>query len=120
MKYKFIKLQTPNNDKYKYEAVFINLETNKEKKVPFGASLYNDYIIYNKIGSKEEADKHKERYIKRHDKIGDFENPITPASLSRYILWNKPTIGASLRDYLKRFKNIIDSKESTYLVSLIK
>ena len=120
MKYKFLKLQTPNNDKYKYEAVFINLETNKEKKVPFGAAGYNDYTIYYKTKGKEEADKHKERYIKRHDKREDFEDAITAASLSRYVLWQEPTIGAGLRYYLKRFKNIIDSKEATYLISLIK
>jgi hypothetical protein len=116
--YKFIKLQKPNNPKYKYEAIFINLETNKEKKVPFGASDYNDYIIYNKIGSKEEADKHKERYQKRHQK-DNITDPLTPGSLSWYLLWGKPTLGASLRDYLKKFKNIIDSKESKYLISLI-
>ena len=84
----------------------INLKTNKEKKVSFGASSYNDYIIYNKITTKEEADKHKERYIKRHAK-DNLTDPLSAGALSMYILWNKPTIEDSLKDYLKRFKNII-------------
>jgi hypothetical protein len=117
--YKFIKLQEANDKKHKYRAIFMDLKTNREKRVSFGAKGYNDYLIYNKITTKEEADKHRERYIKRHDKREDFENPITAGSLSRYILWNKTTIGDSLRDYLKRFKNIIDSKEATYLLSLV-
>jgi len=106
MKYKFLKLKK-STGKHKYEAIFLNTENNREKTVKFGAAGYNDYTIYNKITTKEEADKYKEKYIKRHDKREDFENPITAGSLSRYILWNKPTIEDSLKDYLNRFKNEI-------------
>ena len=53
-----------------------------------------------------EMKKRKERYIKRHDKREDFENPITAASLSRYILWNKSTIEDSLKRLFKKFLKI--------------
>ena len=44
----------------------------------------------------------KKLYRVRH-KNDNIDNPITPGSLSWYILWNKPTIDESLKDYLKRF-----------------
>jgi hypothetical protein len=98
--YKFLKLKK-STGKHKYEAIFLNTENNREKTVKFGASGYEDFTTHG-------DEKRKERYIKRHDKREDFENPITAASLSRYILWNKPTIEDSLKDYLNRFKNKIN------------
>jgi len=94
--YKFLKLKKATDGKHKYEAIFLNTETNREKTVKFGASGYEDFTIH-------KDEKRKERYIKRHDKREDFENPISPGSLSRYILWNKPTIEDSLKDYLNKF-----------------
>ena len=99
--YKFLKLKKSTDGKHKYEAIFLNTENNREKTVKFGAAGYEDFTTHG-------DEKRKERYIKRHDKREDFENPITAASLSRYILWNKPTIEDSLKDYLKLFKNIIN------------
>jgi hypothetical protein len=103
--YKFLKLKKSTDGKHKYEAIFLNTENNREKTVKFGAikkngEPYEDFTTHG-------DEKRKERYIKRHDKREDFENPITAASLSRYISWNLPTIEDSLKDYLKRFKNII-------------
>jgi len=99
--YKFLKLKKSTDGKHKYEAIFLNTENNREKTVKFGAAGYEDFTTHG-------DEKRKERYIKRHDKREDFENPITAGSLSRYILWNKPTIEDSLKDYLKLFKNIIN------------
>jgi hypothetical protein len=104
--YKFIKI-TPATGKHKYKAIFMDLKTNREKTVSFGAKGYNDYLIYNKITTKEEADKHRERYIKRH--AGDnLKDPISPGSLSMHLLWGEhKTLNENLKDYLKRFKNEI-------------
>ena len=33
----------------------------------------------------------------------DFNKFMTACSLSRWVLWNKPTISASIKDYKKRF-----------------
>lgn len=83
------------NIKKKLRALFYD---NNElvKKVDFGASGYGDYTIHNDL-------QRKHRYIIRHQKNEDWDNPYTAGTLSRYILWNKPTLEASIKDYKKRF-----------------
>lgn len=66
------------------------------KVVHFGASGYSDFTLH-----KNEA--RKQRYIARHTKREDWDNPRTAGALSRWILWNKPTIKASIEDYYARF-----------------
>ena len=65
------------------------------KKIHFGAKGYEDYTIH-------KDDKRKDNYIKRHKKRENWDK-INPGSLSRFILWNKKTIRASLKDFNKRF-----------------
>ena len=48
----------------------------------------------------------KNRYIDRHKKNENWNDPTTAGFLSRWILWNKPTITESIRDTKRRFKNI--------------
>ena len=45
----------------------------------------------------------KQNYIKRHKVREDWEDPYSRGALSRWILWNKPTLKASILDYKKRF-----------------
>jgi hypothetical protein len=97
--YKFIKLEKANDKKHKYQAIFLNEETNRKKTVKFGGYGYEDYTIH-------KDEERKERYIKRHAK-DNLTDSLSPGALSMYILWNKLTIEDSLKDYLKRFKNEI-------------
>lgn len=53
------------------------------------------------IDHKSEA--RKQAYLARHKVNENWENPYTAGSLSRYILWNKPTLAASIADYKRRF-----------------
>ena len=83
-----------------------------DKKIYFGATGYRDYTLMHKKSSKfyepskEERDKVKERYLKRHEKEPKEEK--SPSLLSDMILWNKPTIRESVKDYEKKFNvNII-------------
>jgi len=78
----------------KYDAVF-DVE-GKEKIISFGAAGMSDFTLHH-----DEA--RKERYLNRHRKNEHWDKPDTPGALSRYILWNKKTLKASLRDYKKRF-----------------
>ena len=79
----------------KYTAVFdVN---GKTKTTHFGASGYTDFI-------KSGGDlKRKAAYISRHKKE-NWTTPMTAGTLSKYILWNKPTLKASIADYKKKFK----------------
>jgi hypothetical protein len=98
MDYKFIKLEKATDKKHKYIAFFENKKTKRVKRVPFGGYDYFDYTTYDKMIREER----KKLYRIRH-KNDNIDNPITPGALSWYILWNKPTIDESLKDYLKRF-----------------
>tara|TARA_R100001129_G_scaffold32781_2_gene22049 strand:+ start:2521 stop:2814 length:294 start_codon:yes stop_codon:yes gene_type:complete len=71
----------------------------KTKTIHFGATGYYDYTT-TPVGERE---KKKEAYIARHKVNENFNDPDTAGSLARWILWNKPTIKASIRDYKKKF-----------------
>jgi hypothetical protein len=86
----------------KFYIQFINPDTGREKKVYFGAikpngEPYDDYTI-------TKNDEQKARYLKRHRGMGeDYTNIYTPGALSKFLLWNKPTISASIKDANERF-----------------
>lgn len=80
----------------KYDAVFVKPD-GRTKTVPFGASGYSDF-------TKHKDPTRKQRYITRHKRTENWRRPDTPGSLSRWILWNKKTLKASLADYRRRFK----------------
>ena len=70
----------------KFDATFSDGVT-----VSFGAAGYSDFTIH-----KDET--RKDNYIKRHQANEDWTNIKTAGCFSRFILWNKPTIEASIRD----------------------
>jgi hypothetical protein len=80
----------------KWDAVFVK-EDGREKVTPFGQKGYSDY-------TKHKNKTRKQRYIKRHAGMGEnWNDPTTPGALSRWVLWNKPSFKASVKDYKKRF-----------------
>lgn len=81
----------------KLEAVFESKRTGRRKTVPFGASGMSDY-------TKHKNPERKKRYLTRHRKRENWNDPVTPGALSRWILWNKPSLQASITDYKRRFK----------------
>ena len=95
--------------KRKYNKVIFKKSTKKEKKrmaifysdsgnkntVHFGAAGMSDYTIH----------KDKERrknYLVRHKVNENWDNPITPGSLSKFILWGRYT---SIDKNINHFKN---------------
>ena len=66
-----------------------------DKKIHFGSKNMSDYTIHN-------DDKRKAAYIARHKKREKW-GEINPGALSKWILWNKPTIQESIKDFEKRF-----------------
>ena len=62
----------------------------------FGAKGFEDFTTHR-------DEKRKELYIKRHRANEDWSNPKAAGTLARFILWNKPTLSASIADYKKRF-----------------
>jgi len=92
---RFKTLRRSRNPDKKWDAVFE--KEGKEKVVSFGARGYSDFTKHKDVTRKA-------RYIKRHSGMGEHWNkPDTPGALSRWILWNKPSLKGSLRDFRKRF-----------------
>ena len=92
---RFKTLRRSRNPEKKWDAVFE--KEGKEKVVSFGARGYSDFTKHKDVTRKA-------RYIKRHSGMGEHWNkPDTPGALSRWILWNKPSLKGSLRDFRKRF-----------------
>lgn len=96
-KLKLLSIKKSTRPEKKLMAVFDN--DGRTKTVHFGASGMYDY-------TKKHHDKErKERYLARHKGMGEhWEQPDTAGALSKWVLWNKPTIEASIKDYKKHFK----------------
>ena len=78
------------------------------KTTHFGSKGMRDFTLMNNKSnkfyepSKEVRENVKKNYKTRHRK-DPINTPFTAGSLSYYLLWNKPTLTASIRDYNKRF-----------------
>ncbi len=67
-----------------------------KRNIHFGSVGYSDYLHH-------KDDDRKERYIKRHQKRENWEDPLTPGFWAVHLLWNKPTLVESIADIEKRF-----------------
>jgi hypothetical protein len=88
---KIIKLEKANDKKHKWIATF-----DDGKKTKFGAYGMDDFTL-------TKNEEQKNRYLARHKKDLKTNNPQRAGYLSYYVLWNLPTIEASVRDFNKRF-----------------
>lgn len=96
--YDLVELVKLEDDKKKYKVVLLNTRTGRTKTVKFGQAGAGDYTI-----TKDE--KKKEAYLRRHKSREDWTitGIDTAGFWSRYLLWNKKTISASLKDIIERF-----------------
>jgi hypothetical protein len=100
----FVEIKKSTKPKKKLMAVFYDDTKKKIKTLHFGSKPNKDFTIYSKELNKKDAEKKKENYIKRHEVRENFNNFMSSGSLSRWVLWNKPNLNDSIRDYKKRFK----------------
>tara|TARA_R110000782_G_scaffold15765_1_gene45794 strand:- start:1883 stop:2188 length:306 start_codon:yes stop_codon:yes gene_type:complete len=95
----YVTITKSTNPKKKYTAIFSHEVNGKMKKIKtthFGSAGMSDFTIH-------KDKKRRELYLNRHRKREDWNSYMTAGSLSRYLLWNKPTFNGSLRDFKKRF-----------------
>ena len=85
--------KSPKKDK-KYVATFSR--NGRIKKTHFGSAGMSDF-------TKHKNSARKQRYINRHKKRENWKDPTSAGALSRYVLWGKPSLRASIADYKKRF-----------------
>jgi len=84
------------NPKKKLMATFYDNEGKKIKTTHFGQAGADDYTI---TKDKEQ----RTRYRNRHKKDLDTNDYKKAGYLSWFLLWNKPTLTESIKDYKKRF-----------------
>jgi hypothetical protein len=90
---KLISIKRSNKSDKKFMATF---ETNgRQKVIHFGASGASDFI-------KHHDRERRNRYIFRHHKDLKTGNPARAGYLSMFVLWNKPSLQASIADYRRR------------------
>jgi hypothetical protein len=77
----------------KLKATFLRSDSSK-KTIHFGSSGMDDYTI-----TKDKSQ--RKRYLDRHRKRENWNNPETAGALSRWILWGNST---SRRENIKAFK----------------
>lgn len=98
MNIKFIKLINSPKTTKKYRMIFYDDKKQIIKYTDFGSDGMSDF-------TKHKDEERKKRWLSRFNKlINKYKgDPTKPTTLSHLILWNKPTIPASLRDYKKIF-----------------
>jgi len=77
-------------------AIFYDTSKKKVKTTHFGAIGYEDYTGHQDL-------QRKMNYLERHEKKENWNDYMSSGSLARFILWNKPTIKASIDDYIGKF-----------------
>lgn len=91
-----VQIKKSSNPNKKYMAIFYDDNDKKVKTTHFGAKGMSDF-------TKHKNEERKNKYLNRHKKNENWNDYKSAGSLSRYILWNKPTIEESIRDYVRKF-----------------
>jgi hypothetical protein len=78
----------------KYTAYFEDDKTHKT--IHFGAAGMSDYTL-----NKDPA--RRQRYLDRHRANEDWNTPYTAGSLSRWILWETPSLTQNIALFKRRF-----------------
>jgi len=80
----------------KLQAIFYDDDGKKIKTIPFGQEGASDF-------TKHKNEERKKRYDDRHKTREDWNNPMTAGALSKWILWDKPTLKQGIASFKKRF-----------------
>lgn len=87
-----VKLIRLRNHKKKFK---VEISGKRKKTIYFGASGYSDY-------TKHKDPERKKNYLARH-RNENWNSIYTAGTWARFILWNKPTLRASIKDMERRF-----------------
>ena len=95
MEIKYIQILNSPREEKLYMAKFFDSQRNLVKTTHFGSKLGRSYIIHR-------DDDIKDAWIARHQVRGTFDKFTSASALARWLLWNKKTLSASFKDYLRR------------------
>ena len=94
----YVKISKSKIEGKKMTAIFYDENRKIIKTIHFGAEGYTDFTI-----SPHDQDKRK-RYIDRHRSNENWNDPMTAGTLSRFILWEYPSLSIAINQYMKRFR----------------
>jgi hypothetical protein len=92
----YVKFSTSKRDDKKYTAQFYDDDGDIVKTTHFGQRGASDF-------TKHKDTERKNRYLARHQKRENWNDFKSAAGLSRWILWNKPSLNTSIDYYIKKF-----------------
>lgn len=92
---KLIEIVKSERPDKKYKAVFES-DSGRQKVTHFGAEGMDDFTLTKNTAQRE-------RYRLRHEKDLETEDPTRAGYLSWYLLWNKPSLTESIKDYKRKF-----------------
>ena len=92
---RFLRIKQSSKPDKKLDAEF-ETDAGRKKTVSFGAAGMSDF-------TKHRDEERKRRYLDRHRARENWNDPDSPGALSRWVLWNKPTLQDSIKDYKQRF-----------------
>ena len=95
-KYDKVVIKKSTKPAKKLMAVFSNTSGGRTKTTHFGSAGMDDYTL-----TKDKAQ--KSRYIARHRRKENWNDPTSAGALSKHILWNKETRSASISYFKNRF-----------------
>ena len=93
----YVSIKKSTSQSKKLMAIFYDEAKKKVRTTHFGAVGYEDYTTHGDL-------QRKMNYIARHKERENWNDYMTAGSLSLWILWNRPTITASIDNYIGRFK----------------
>ena len=91
---KLLQIKRSSKPEKKYDAVFER--NNRTKTISFGTAGMSDF-------TKHHDEERRQRYLDRHRKNENWSNPVSAGALSRYVLWDKPTVAGGIKAFKSRF-----------------
>ena len=93
--------RSPKKDK-KLRASFC--KDGKIRHVDFGYPAMQNYGGSARYGERHVSRERKRRYIQRHKARENWNDPMSRGSLSRYILWETPSLRENIKKFKRKFK----------------
>ena len=94
----YVNIKPSTSSGKKMMAIFYDEAKKKVRTTHFGASGYEHYS-----GGHQDLQR-KMNYLERHEKRENWNDYMSSGSLSRWILWGKPSLSASIEEYMRKFK----------------
>ena len=95
-KYTHVTIKKSTRSGKKKMAVFENKNTSRKKTIHFGQAGASDF-------TKHKDKERRSRYLSRHKKRENWNKCDTAGALSRWVLWNKPSMNGSISSFKKKF-----------------